>query len=439
MDLRKRLLWDAAGRMTVTMSDDLLPLGFRWAGVTAGLKKSGLSDLALVTTDAPAVAAGVYTQNVIRAASIDWNRAITPTAHFRGLVINSGNANACTGEQGIADNRAMAGSLTEPLSAAVDQILVLSTGVIGHLLPMPKVVAGIEKGVRNLGRSFVHFEAASQAIMTTDRFRKTALSSFEVDGQTIRIAAMAKGAGMIGPNMATMLAVMMTDAKLTPGIAQAMLTRIATRSFNCISVEGHTSTNDALLLIASGNVSSRIERNNFDSEHRASPAFVENRLESEAMEEKVLALLEAQLTRVAVELATKIPADGEGATHLINIRVSGAASDAEADRMARSIANSPLVKTAILGGDPNWGRIVSAAGYCGVAFNPAEVSLHLNAFELFRAGTPLPFEASTVSQSIKSNFETEIDLRVGEGRGSAQHWTSDLTIDYVKFNSEYTT
>lgn len=414
------------------MADDLLPLGFRWSGVTAGLKKSGLSDLALVTTDDSAVAAGVYTQNVIRAASIDWNRSITPTSRFRGLVINSGNANACTGEIGIADNRAMANELAHQIGAEDSQVCVLSTGVIGHLLPMPKIVAGVKEGVATLGRSFGHFEAASQAILTTDQYPKTALSSFEIGGTTLRIAAMAKGAGMIGPNMATMLAVMMTDAALTPDIAQSMLKRIADRSFNCISVEGHTSTNDALVLIASGAALSARPTPLAPLREKGVGREGENDLE-------FLAALESEMTRLAIELATKIPSDGEGATHLVEIRVDGADSTADADRIARSIANSPLVKTAILGGDPNWGRIVSAAGYCGVRFKPVNVSLHLNGFELFRAGTPLPFDASEVSQSIKSNFQTRIELRIGEGSGTAKHWTSDLTIDYIKFNSEYTT
>jgi glutamate N-acetyltransferase/amino-acid N-acetyltransferase len=231
---------------------------------------------------------------------------------------------------------------------------------------------------------------------------------------------MAKGAGMIGPNMATMLAILMTDAKLTPEIAQPMLQRIADRSFNCISVEGHTSTNDALLLVASGSVRAELDRSDLE-------------------EAGFVSTLESELTRLAIELATKIPSDGEGATHLIEIQVTGADTDSDADRIARSVANSALVKTAILGGDPNWGRIVSAAGYCGVAFEPAKVSLHLNGFELFRAGTPVPFNAKEVSDSIRSNFSTRVDLKIGNGDGNAKHWTSDLTIDYVKFNSEYTT
>jgi glutamate N-acetyltransferase / amino-acid N-acetyltransferase len=394
-----------------------LPQGFRCAGVTAGLKKSGLSDLALIVTDQPAVAAGVYTQNVIRAASIDWNRSITPTNQFRGLVVNSGNANACTGAQGIADNQAMAAELAKHIGAFDSQICVLSTGVIGRLMPMPTVLAGIQSAVSCLGRESVHFDAASRAIMTTDKFCKTSHSTIVLGGSEMRIAAMAKGAGMIGPNMATMLSVMLTDALLRPDAARDLLQRVADRSFNCISVEGHTSTNDALILVASG-----------ASRDRHQP-----------LNGSDLDQFEAELTRLAIELATQIPSDGEGATHLISIEVTGASNHADADRIARSIANSALVKTAILGGDPNWGRIVSAAGYCGVQFDPVEVSLRINGIELFRAGTPIPFEAKQVSEAIQNKFETQIQLWVGTGSGSAQHWTSDLTVDYVRFNSEYTT
>ncbi len=392
-----------------------LPKRFQFSGVAAGIKPSGKPDLAMVTTDEPAVAVGVYTQNAIRAASIDWNRQVTPTDQFRGLVINSGNANACTGEQGAADNRQMAVSLAGHLGAEESQVCVLSTGVIGRLLPVPNVLAGIENGFHSLGSTQQHFEAASQAILTTDQGPKTAQASICVGGADISIAAMAKGAGMIGPNMATMLAVMTTDCQLDRNTAQSMIKRVANQSFNQISVEGHTSTNDALILIASGAASQN------------------------SLTESELDQFESALTKIAVELATKIPADGEGATHLIEISVVGAATDSDADRVARSIANSALVKTAIHGGDPNWGRIVSAAGYCGVSLEPEKISLHINGFELFRGGTPVQFDARQVSESIKTNFNTRIELRLGSGPGNVRHWTSDLTVQYVRFNSEYTT
>ncbi len=391
-----------------------LPIGFRFAGVCAQIKKSGLPDLALIVTDQPATAAGVYTQNVVRAASIDWNRSITPTASLRGVIVNSGNANACTGPRGIVDNEAMAAAVANQIGAGPGQICVLSTGVIGHLLPMDKISTGIVDALSSLGDSPAHFDAAANAILTTDHAAKTLQANFTIEGQSIAIAAMAKGAGMIGPNMATMLAVVLTDANLTAESAHAIIGRVANRSFNQISVEGHTSTNDALLLIASGAAGSRL----------TGTSLVE---------------FESKLTQICIELAKKIPADGEGATHLISIRVTGAANDPDADRIARAIANSALVKCAITGGDPNWGRIVSAAGYCGVSLKPEEIHLQINGHELFRAGTPTKFDAKTVSQSMRSNFDTDIELTVGQGLGSSQHWTSDLTVAYVQFNSEYTT
>jgi glutamate N-acetyltransferase/amino-acid N-acetyltransferase len=308
----------------------------------------------------------------------------------------------------------MAAELAAKIGSAADQVCVLSTGVIGHLLPMTQVSGGIAGAAEGLGNSQAHFQSASTAILTTDRSAKTAQSTIEIDTRPISIAAMAKGAGMIGPNMATMLAIVTTDAGLDAETAQAMLGRVANCSFNNISVEGHTSTNDALLLLASGT---------------AGP-----RLSGTALEQ-----FETELTRICIALAKKIPSDGEGASHLLSIDVSGASSDGDADRMARSIANSALVKCAITGGDPNWGRIVSAAGYCGVTINPNEIGLKINGHELFRGGAPMTFDAATVSQSIKSCFETEVQLTVGSGPGHAHHWTSDLTVAYVRFNSEYTT
>lgn len=392
-----------------------LPQGFRYAGFCAGIKPSGKKDIAIIVTDHPAVAVGVYTQNVVRACSIDWNRKITPTDKIRGLVINSGNANACTGELGVTHNFQMAKKLADMTSVAPEQVAILSTGVIGHPLPIEKVMVGIETAWEHLGDSHDDFMAAANAILTTDNGPKTATKQFAVDGNTLRVAAMAKGAGMIGPNMATMLAVITTDARIDPDTAQALIRRVADRSFNNISVEGHTSTNDGLIMIASGRAQQRPLVGSF------------------------LKIFEDELTDVAIELAKKIPADGEGATHLVSISVHGADSDQTARIIAESIANSALVKTAIYGGDPNWGRIVSAAGYCGVELDPSQMSLEINGFTLFRNGQPIPFEAANVSQSMKENFETSLKLNIGQGTGQCEHWTSDLTVDYVKFNSEYTT
>jgi glutamate N-acetyltransferase/amino-acid N-acetyltransferase len=226
---------------------------------------------------------------------------------------------------------------------------------------------------------------------------------------------MAKGAGMIGPRMATMLGVVMTDATLTPTVAKSILQSANEQSFNRISVEGHMSTNDAVMLIATGRSKARLD---------SAPS---------------IAQLTRLITKACVELAKKIPSDGEGATHLIDIIVTGAKTDADADRIARTIANSALVKTAITGGDPNWGRIVSAAGYAGADIDPEAISLKINGHDLFKKGQPVKFKEKKVSAAITDNFETTIELSVGKGPGQFNHWTSDLTVDYVKFNSEYTT
>lgn len=391
-----------------------LPLGFRFGGLACQIKPSGKPDLALIMTEANAVIAGVYTQNVICAASIDWNRKITPTGQGRAVIVNSGNANACTGEQGIADNASMAAAVAQQIQARPEQVAVLSTGVIGRKLPLDRVQRGIEQLGGQTGRELADFQAAATAILTTDQGPKTGSRKVSLSGADIQLAGMAKGAGMIGPNMATMLGVICTDACLTAEQAQTLIREAADRSFNRISVEGHTSTNDALLLIASGAAGKPLAGESLRS-------FGET------------------LFELCIELAKQIPADGEGAKHLIEIRVRGAADDRQADQVCRAIAGSALVKTAITGGDPNWGRIVSAAGFCGAEMEPGRTRLEINGHLLFADGEPVAFEAPRVSRSIADNRETMIDLVIGQGPGTAVHWTSDLTVEYVRFNSEYTT
>ncbi len=393
-----------------------LPQGYWFGGVACGIKPSGLPDLAVVLAAEAVVAAGVYTQNLVHAASIDWNRAITPSEALRAVVINSGNANACTGAQGVADNAEMAIRIAAKLSereggqVGREQVLVLSTGVIGQHLPMDCVRSGIDRCLEAAEASAAGFAAAARAILTTDHGPKSAI----VDGPSgYKLAAMCKGAGMIGPNMATMLGIIVTDFPLTAQQADAALRRAVDRSFNRISVEGHTSTNDAVLLLAP----------------RCSAA------DNSAQ----LADFQECLNQLCIDLAKRIPTDGEGAQHLIHIQVRGARNAVEADRIARAIALSNLVKTAIAGGDPNWGRIVSAAGYCGAQFSVDETSLRLNGIEVFRDGQPTAFDRRAASQSIRDNRLTEIRLSVGSGPGETEHWTSDLTVDYVKLNAEYTT
>jgi glutamate N-acetyltransferase/amino-acid N-acetyltransferase len=393
-----------------------LPLGFEFAGAACGIKKAaGKEDLSLIVCREGAVAAGVYTTNRVFAAPVAVDRERTPCYNVRVVVTNSGNANACTGERGLRDAREMARLAAQAFGASPEQALVMSTGVIGEYLPMGKIAAGILAAARSLGTDEAAFMAAVRGIMTTDNGPKFASRILRISGREFRLAGMAKGAGMIGPNMATMLSVLTTDAALTPRDAQSVLSAAVDESFNAISVEGHMSTNDTVLLLASGAAGGE--------------PLVGADLES----------FQASLTELCIELAKMIPADGEGATHLVEIDIRGCRTREDADRIARSIANSALVKTAIAGSDPNWGRIVSAAGYAGVEFDPSQVSLRLNGHLLYENGARAEFDAKTVSQSLKSQRETSIVLTVGAGPASRRHWTSDLTVDYVNFNSLYTT
>ena len=392
---------------------DKLPKGFRYAGVSCGIKQSQTNDIALVVSDEPCTIAGVYTQNVVRAASIGWNEAITPTDSGRGVVVNSGNANACTGKLGEDNNRLMAEWAAEKIGdgASSNQIAVLSTGVIGVQLPIDKVEVGIRNAASSLGPDESDYSQCIDGIRTTDKDRKYVFKTVEVGGESYRIAAMAKGAGMIGPRMATMLGVVTTDYPLSPTAAHGLLKKAVDGSFNCISVEGHTSTNDAVLLL--------------------SPPATANNEGNE--------IFGAALNEALVDLAKMIPADGEGATHLVDIQVTGAVDNVTADRVARVVASSNLVKTAITGADPNWGRIVSAIGILDIQLAPENIGLSINGHQVFAAGEPLEFDAKLVSQSIAENFETVLKIQLGTGDGNAAHWTSDLTVDYVRFNSEYTT
>ena len=397
-----------------------IPRGFEFGGLACGIKASKKKDLALICTQQPAVAAGVYTQNLVCAASIDWNRNITPSDQFRAVIVNSGNANACTGEQGAKDNQMMATLVAQSLSSDTlqvqpESIAVLSTGVIGHKLPMQIITPGVAALVASTGESEASFIDAAEAIMTTDKGRKIFGQEVSIAGESIAVVGMAKGAGMIGPNMATMLGIVCTDAKVTSEQAAQIIKVAADRSFNRISVEGHTSTNDALILICSGQAGKPIES------------------------EADLAALQQAIDEVCLATAKLIPSDGEGATHLIEIQVEGANSNDDAEKIARAIANSNLAKTAVTGADPNWGRIVSAAGYAGVPMDLGKTRLSLNGFTIFDNGEPLDFDAKQVSHSMKDSFETKVVLVVGAGSGQALHWTSDLTVDYVRFNSEYTT
>ncbi|MCE9524431.1 MAG: bifunctional glutamate N-acetyltransferase/amino-acid acetyltransferase ArgJ [Planctomycetales bacterium] len=394
----------------------MLPLGFQFSGVHCGIKKNPQKeDFTLIHCPKGAVAAGVYTQNLVFAAPVALDRERTPSADIRVVAVNSGNANACTGERGMKDAREMARIAAAACGAEDKQALVMSTGIIGVFLPMEKIAAGAKAAAAKLGSDEGSFLAAAKGITTTDKSHKVASREIQIGGKKIHLVSMCKGAGMIGPNMATMLAVVATDAALTPADAQVLLKNAADESFNCISVEGHMSTNDTMLLLASG---------------AASPTPLSG---------DDLKTFQAALTATSIELCKQIPDDGEGASHLICITIEGCKSRGAARQIAQSVANSALVKTAVSGGDPNWGRIVSAAGYAGVPFNPAGVDLHVNGHLLYQQGAPVPFDAKTVSQSIKGKRETDLVLSFREGNESIRFWTSDLNADYVRFNADYST
>ncbi len=393
-----------------------LPKGFRVAGVYSGVKSSPeKKDLSLIVSDASAVTAGVYTQNVVHGAPVKLNRRRTPSDSIRAVVINSGVANACTGDQGFRDALRMAQKVAEVCYFDEEQVLVMSTGVIGEMLPMEKICRGIDDAAARIAADADSLVAAARGMMTTDTRPKIACQAIELDGVATCITGIAKGAAMIGPNMATMLAVVLTDAALNVEDTQAMLKDAADESFNCISVEGHTSTSDTVLLLANGTAGGPV------------------------LSGKAKAAFQATLVEVCEDLAQSIPADGEGATHLITIEVHGCSTRDDARKIARTVANSPLVKTAVAGADPNWGRIVSAAGYAGVAFDADKISLHVNSHLLYERGVPSSFDAEKVSASIRDDRNTSIVLLLDEGTASARFWTTDLTAEYVRLNVEYHT
>ncbi len=401
------------------MSDEQhisMPRGYRMAGAYCCIKRNTSKlDCSLIVSDRPAAAAGVYTQNLVFAAPVGWDRSHTPSDAIRGVVINSGNANACTGERGDADVRRMAELAATAVGATAEQMLVLSTGVIGEFLPMEKIEVGIRAASTQLADGEDSLVAAARGMLTTDTRHKLAARTLKVGGAEVQITGMAKGAAMIGPNMATMLGVIVTDATLDSATAQKLLSAAVSDSFNCISVDGHMSTNDTVLFLANGAA--------------GAPRLAGHDLKT----------FSAALDDVCQELAKAIPADGEGATHLVTIDIVGFANRTGAWKIAKTVAESPLVKTAIAGGDPNWGRIVSAAGYANVPFDPMKVTLHLNGALLYEHGAPIDFDEAEVSRSIGENRDTSIVLDFHSGDERVRFWTTDLTAEYVRLNADYRT
>jgi len=399
----------------MTQPTIVIPRGFRAAAVKAGIKPSKGLDLAVLVADRPCAAAGTFTTNRVCAAPVRWDRVLLPSHSMRAIVVNAGNANAATGAQGDANAQRTAEAAAARLGCQANQVLVASTGVIGHQLPMDSLLEGLGRALEGTSDEADAFHEASKAIMTTDTRPKLVAREESIGGQSIRLLGLAKGAAMIGPKMATMLAFFLTDAQVAPADLQAILSEAVEQSFNCISVEGHMSTNDTVLLLANG-------------------ASGGAPLQGEALQS-----FAALVRQSCAALARMIPEDGEGATHTITIDVEGCRDREQARAIARSVADSALVKTAIHGADPNWGRIVSAAGYAGVPFEEAELSLWLNGVALYQAGAPVAFDAQAVSAHLKAERETHIRLVLTHGGASIRFWTCDLTAEYIHLNADYTT
>ena len=395
------------------------PQGFLAAGITAGLKASGKPDLSLLLAPPGAVCAGTFTTSVVRAACVDLcaERLAASGGRARAVLTNSGQANACTGERGLIDSLGATGALAQRLGLAAEEVLICSTGVIGVPIPMDILLAGLEPLVVALSPE--GGDAAARAILTTDLVDKQIALESDLGGRRVRIGGMAKGSGMIHPNMATMLAMLSCDAGLPAGVWQAMVKRAVDRSFNAITVDGDTSTNDCFLAFAAGEP---LNPEHFDA-------------------------LEAGLTQVASWLGRAIARDGEGATCLIEVQVAGPASDAEAITVARTVCGSSLVKCAVHGRDPNWGRILAAAGRSGVAFDPGAVALWLGEHQLMAAGQPVAFDRAAASTYIRDRAAAAylqddtvlIRLNVGSGPGQGRAWGCDLSDQYIRINADYTT
>ncbi|MEA3407153.1 MAG: bifunctional glutamate N-acetyltransferase/amino-acid acetyltransferase ArgJ [Chloroflexota bacterium] len=393
--------------------------GFEAAGVSCGLKMQGELDLALVHAGQPCADAAVFTTNAFKAAPVLYDQRILTKnpGGLRAVVINSGCANACTGERGMRDAEETAGRAAEALGIAPDDVMVMSTGVIGEFLPMEKILPGVEQAARALSSKVAAGHAVARAIMTTDTRPKERAARVNMQKGSCTIAGMAKGSGMIHPNMATLLSLLTTDAPITPDLAQAALDEAVDRSFHRITVDGDTSTNDTVLLMANGQANMPII---VEQDSAAYRGFVEG------------------LSAVALDLAKDVIRDAEGATHFIEITVRGARTFGDAKRAAMSVATSSLVKAAIYGEDANWGRIICAVGYSGVDIDPDRVSVWLDDLQLVRDGAPYHIDEERASALLERR---DVCISVDLGLGDAQTtvWTSDLTHEYVTINAHYRT
>ena len=390
--------------------------GFTTAGIFCGIKTNKQKDLALIFSEKPSVAAGLFTSNQVVSPTITWCQEILKSSkRFRAIVVNSGNANACTGSKGMEDCKSLAFKLSQKLSVEAKEILIASTGIIGVPLPINKIVKALPALSRKL--SPTGWLNSAEAIMTTDLTPKLKSLSFYIGKDKITMGGIAKGSGMIHPNMATMLAFITTDAAIDKKTLGRALREANNKTFNRITVDGDTSTNDMAILLANGKAKNKSIR----AGNSAYDKFVE------------------KLTEICLYLAHQIVLDGEGATKFVTIRIQGAKAKTHAHRVAKSVATSSLVKTALFGQDPNWGRIIAAVGYAGVPLNPNKVQISLNGSVLFNNGVPAKGALqSTLRKKMKSkNISIVIDLKSGIHSGEV--YTCDLSYDYVRINAEYTT
>ncbi len=391
------------------------PMGFRAGCASCGLKAGNALDIAVLTCDHPAATAGVFTTNKVFAAPVALCRERLVGGRAQALVVNAGNANACTGPAGLRDAKTMTSRLARSLNLQPQNVLVASTGIIGHRLPMTKIRAGIDAAVDNLSSSARAGRNFARAIMTTDRSAKMAFQQIKIGRSLVRIAGVAKGAGMIAPNMATMLCFITTDAAISLPLLSCLLKRSVDTSFNTITVDNHMSTNDTAIVMASG-------------------LAANTTLKTTASAAKFAKALD----EVCLDLALQMVSDGEGATKRMDVRVRGARSLADARTAAFAIANSPLVKCALFGGDPNWGRIVYAVGSCGVDCNQGRIDCKIGPIFVFRKGKPVAADTRRLAKIMAAKIvEFTVDLHMGRSQFTC--YGCDLTYDYVRINAEYHT
>ncbi|MBU2549635.1 MAG: bifunctional glutamate N-acetyltransferase/amino-acid acetyltransferase ArgJ [Proteobacteria bacterium] len=386
--------------------------GFRASAVAAGLRYQERLDLGLIAADEPAAAAGMLTRNRVKAAPVLWSEGALAAGRIRAILVNAGRANACTGAEGMETAARSARAVAAVLGCDPGQVLLASTGIIGQQLNIEVLEKAVPDLAAGLGEDGL--PRVAEAMMTTDTHPKTARAQGEILGRPFQVVGLAKGSGMICPDMATMLSFVLTDAAVEPGMLKTMLGRAVDQTYNCITVDGDTSTNDCVFLLASGRAGNEPIR---EPDSPGREAF------------------EAALCAVLADLAEMMIADGEGATKLVRIRVEGARDPVQAKNAAMTVANSPLVKTAFFGQDANWGRILAALGRSGAEFDPDRVDIDLDGAPLVRGGRGLPDEAPAAAVMRQERFAITIDLKNGQGR--AEVLTCDLSLDYVKINADY--